>query len=435
MIGSGTAEDPWQIWSAQEFFDIRYILDEYHDIYGYFIQMIDIDCNDLWGIQINPDLTDIIQDAYYNWLPLGNRYLDPDGEYKYFNGNYDGNGFSVSNMTMYLPAYGYMGMFGLAFGEQDDGYPSYIKNVTLINPNITGMGQVAGIVGIDTTHLINCKVIGGEIWGSEEVGGISGEHDGGIISRCSSSANIFAGYNDYYYDDDYGYWEHFLDVYAFNVGGVVGLLQNDEEGIDRSFSTGNIQCRGTPPTDPTWDRTGYLAGIGGCIGALWQSRGLITPTRNCYAMGNITCEGATREGIPAGDSGWAIGGFVGEVWTSDDYPDGGIEIANCYSKGLIVGGLFSRGGFCGEDYWNSLDSPYNRNDYTHPTYESCYYDYQTSGKNDTDKGIPKTTIQMKTKATFIDWDFNITPIWFIDTFRNEGYPCFEGAFTCLSFTL
>jgi hypothetical protein len=62
------------------------------------------------------------------------------------------------------------------------------------------------------------------------------------------------------------------------------------------------------------------------------------------------------------------------------------------------------GGFCGYEY-NSIAT-------------SCYWDKETSGTLVSALGIGKTTAEMKTKSTFIDWDFNT--IWNI--IETETYP-------------
>ena len=51
---------------------------------------------------------------------------------------------------------------------------------------------------------------------------------------------------------------------------------------------------------------------------------------------------------------------------------------------------------------------------------SCYYDSETSGCSDIGYGEPKTTTEMKTQSTFVDWDF--TDVWGIDPAKNDGYP-------------
>ncbi|MFP4016749.1 MAG: hypothetical protein ACLFUI_06925 [Halanaerobiales bacterium] len=51
---------------------------------------------------------------------------------------------------------------------------------------------------------------------------------------------------------------------------------------------------------------------------------------------------------------------------------------------------------------------------------SSYYDSETSTQNDTGKGTPLTTSEMKNEGSFPDWDFN--NIWKIDSITNDGYP-------------
>lgn len=51
------------------------------------------------------------------------------------------------------------------------------------------------------------------------------------------------------------------------------------------------------------------------------------------------------------------------------------------------------------------------------TITSSYYDEETTGQSDTDKGLGKTTAEMKNKDTFEGWDF--TTIWKVDA---NSYP-------------
>jgi len=128
--------------------------------------------------------------------------------------------------------------------------------------------------------------------------------------------------------------------------------------------------------------TGIVVGgssyVGGFVGALQGT----TATINCYSAASVS-----------GSS--MVGGFCGETYC---------DISNCYSVGVVSGSSYI-GGFCGYK------------EQTH-TMTSCYYDSETSGRSDTGKGEPKTTVQMKQQATFVNWDFN--NVWDI----NEGisYP-------------
>jgi hypothetical protein len=55
---------------------------------------------------------------------------------------------------------------------------------------------------------------------------------------------------------------------------------------------------------------------------------------------------------------------------------------------------------------------------------NSYYNSQTSGQTDAGKGEGKTTAQMKTKSTYVGWDFS--DVWDIDgQFFNSGMPYFQ----------
>ena len=52
--------------------------------------------------------------------------------------------------------------------------------------------------------------------------------------------------------------------------------------------------------------------------------------------------------------------------------------------------------------------------------QNSFYNRTTSGCSDTGKGIPKSTLGMKMKSVYTDWDFDT--VWGISEDRNEGYP-------------
>jgi hypothetical protein len=150
------------------------------------------------------------------------------------------------------------------------------------------------------------------------------------------------------------------------TGGLVGLAGGDESIIKECYATGNV--------------TG-VSGVGGLAG---QVHTII----DCYALGDVT------------GSGERIGGLVGQ--------NGG-PIENCYSAGHVTADIpIDRypGGMVG--FYNG---GYN--------ITGCYYDKDTSGMSDnTGKGTPKTTEEMKQQATYADWDFY--NIWDID--EGASYP-------------
>ena len=117
--------------------------------------------------------------------------------------------------------------------------------------------------------------------------------------------------------------------------------------------------------------------VGGLVGASYSS---IT---NCYAQGDVV-------------SGYYVGGLAGY---------NGSTIKNCYAVGAIKSSSGRHGGLVGSN-GNSV--------------EASYYNADTSGQSDSDKGEPLTTLEMKTATTYIGWDFS--EVWAIDASINNGYP-------------
>ncbi len=190
------------------------------------------------------------------------------------------------------------------------------------------------------------------------------------ITATSSTGDRYGGITGY----NYGLIEYCMTTGSMSnkngfTGGLVGT--NGSTGIIR-------QCYSTV------DISAGSSCVGGIAGNNW---GLI---ENSYAHGSI---GSTN------NIAQCIGGFVGL-----NQEDG--STVNCYSTGSVPNRDYS-GGLVGMNHEEVINS---------------FYDKQTSTKNDTVKGIPKTTVEMQTQSTFTDpgWDFD--SVWAIDTNINNGYP-------------
>ena len=133
---------------------------------------------------------------------------------------------------------------------------------------------------------------------------------------------------------------------------------------------------------------------------------------NCYVEGKVIGRGAVGGLIGSnsntimncyskvevyGISG-SVGGLVGSNSSSG-------TITNSFASGNVLG-IHWTGGLVGS---NSDGSVIN-----------SYYNKEASEQNDEGKGEPRTTVEMKQKNTYINWDFN--DIWAIDPTKNNGYP-------------
>ncbi|MCL1946429.1 MAG: hypothetical protein FWF51_04650, partial [Chitinivibrionia bacterium] len=150
------------------------------------------------------------------------------------------------------------------------------------------------------------------------------------------------------------------------VGGLAGVIQPGDCSIANSYFAGNVSG---------------VESVGGLVGGNYG--GSIT---NSYSAGNVS------------GGGYEVGGLVGGNY--------GGAITNSYSAGNVSGSGNEVGGLVGGNYSGAITN--------------SYYDSQTSGRNDTNRGAPKTTTEMKTQATFVGWNFN--DVWEIDNEINGGYP-------------
>ncbi|OAB41582.1 hypothetical protein PMSD_00245 [Paenibacillus macquariensis subsp. defensor] len=149
------------------------------------------------------------------------------------------------------------------------------------------------------------------------------------------------------------------------TGGLAGQLTNSST-VSNSYVTGNVKGMYT----------------GGIVG--YHNQGKII---NSYSTANI--ESSSNN----------VGGLIGIEYRSsmtNSYAAG--RVKGNYPSGGLVGGTYS-----GVDAGVDVDS---------------FYDKEVSRQSDNSgKGIPKSTTEMKTKSTFTNWDFDT--VWFI---KAGQYP-------------
>ena len=325
--------------------------------------MVNSGSSDFTGIYFKL-MNDISLSAYSNWSPIGNDLYE-------FRGVFNGNLKKITELTINSTS-SYVGLFG------NVGRGSVIKDLTIENCNVTSTGAVvgalAGRVRLDAPNqsitIDNCHS-SGSVNGLSAVGGLIGmltqyePATGGdlysvIVSNSSSSATVGLS-----------------STYSGVAGGLIG---------DVSGGLSMMEMIPTLPQIKYCYATGNLSGtgqiyLGGLIGQVnWA---IIS---NCYAMGNLSND-------------YVVGGFVGSISNS--------TVSNCYSTGHITGASNWIHGFIGSGYGD---------------FSNCYWDVETSGKASDERAAPKTTAEMKTQATFSNWDFSSIPGWRIASDINNGYP-------------
>ncbi len=310
------------------------------------------------------------------FLPIGYTY-PPDGNVVAFKGNFDGNGKSISALTIKTGTGGFtlgtgVGLFGRA--EAD------INKLTLANISISGSSNhVGGIVGefsVSGSSLEECHV-SGSIAGYQRVGGIVGllsnsanvagvsvnatvsgvTQTGGIVgrqnisstlSRCVGNAVVIVS----------------GELSGAANGGLIGSMDNST--ISDCISLGGISGPST---------------IGGFIGAVShnsaQINRSIAHTQVTSTSGTaggfigVFREGTIRHAISSGNIGSTstsdgkVGGFAGSLEgspntnPSDANIDYSASSGNLYAAAGPIGGFIGQNGFYEIDKTRTYDVSYS----------------------------------------------------------------------------
>ena len=401
--GSGTQDDPYLIYTAEQFNLIGLFPLEWDK---HFKLMADIDLAEYTATTFNV---------------TGCFALYPASGDIPFSGAFDGNGYTISNFN-------YTGISGGVFGWVKG---AEIKNLTLIDPNINstrGGIHIGSLVGYlyDAT-VKNCHVEGGYVSGGSRVGGLVGENCYGTITDCSfkgivSNASGLGGLVG---------WNRGTITNSYFIGEVSG--EGQEVGGLVGFNTDTINnCETSAKVSGTRK-------VGGLVGT--QTGGRIT---GCYAAGSVT---GTDEvgGFIGGNNGRIansfttvdvsgikyVGGFAGQnglnlsdvVWSG--------HIHSCYATGNVIGQT-DVGGLVGyNDRWGTILNCYSagstlgdenfgglvgQNRYGDVI--NSFWDMETSGLSTSAEGTSKTTTQMQEMSTFVVWACDA--VWTID--EGSDYP-------------
>ena len=229
---------------------------------------------------INCTLSADINMAGKEWTPIG---TDDNNSY---NGTFDGNGKTITGLTVNQSEKNYAGLFGCL------GSDGKVQNLTLENVHISGVFYVGSVVGTNFGTVSGCTA-SGNITGTKScIGGVVGWNKG-TVTGCTVSGNISS--NQY-------------------TGGVVGE------------NVGTVSAC----YHATGDVTGNINYVGGVVG--WNYYGTVTA---CYHVnGNVTATG-NWVGSVAGYNG-GVGSVTACYW--NDSPDPGIGYDNGSGQATKVDG-------------------------------------------------------------------------------------------------
>lgn len=312
-----------------------------------------------------------------------------------FSGHFDGQGFSIGNLTIDANVVGSrngLGLFGYVSGVNAE-----IKNLSLKNISITGrdysnyLGAVCGFIERGTiSHCHATGTVTGGAW-SCYLGGVCGYNSHGSINNCHSIGQVGGGMESEYLGglcgiNDYGSLSQCHSVGrvtggtgSYCLGGLCG--DNYARNISQCYSEGSVDGDSE---------------IGGLCG-----RNLYGTISDCYAGG-------------AAEGNYRVGGLCGY----NEYA----SISNCYATGLVSGlvGKYSPP--------KNLGGLVGRSNSTKGSITTSFWDMESSGQATSDGGTEESTAQMQMSRTFLEanWDFvdetenGNEDLWWID--EGQDYP-------------
>lgn len=115
------------------------------------------------------------------WSPIGTSTYP-------FTGIFDGNGKSISGLTINSPNSSNQGLFGVA---GDGVSETYIGRLTINSPSVTGGSNCGALAGmVMNATIINCTTDGGSVVGVDYVGGIVGLAVSSVLTSCTNSSTV-----------------------------------------------------------------------------------------------------------------------------------------------------------------------------------------------------------------------------------------------------
>ncbi|MDD4110463.1 MAG: GLUG motif-containing protein, partial [Clostridia bacterium] len=346
--GEGTELNPLQIATKEQLYNLANLINDpvtnstYRSLY----------------YDLMEDIT-FASDESEQWIPIGK-----DSANLYFAGNFDGNGHTITNLTIteYISGFENYGLFGYVLGTSS--VPANISNLGFVDTNINisssatiYLGAVAG-QAYSYVDILNCYNTGNISVTSSAIiyaGGITGRtYSSNQITNCYNTANITGS----------------SATSTVNIGGITGRLYSSNQ-IANCYNTGNIVT--------TISSSSYAGGI---AGSFYSSSIEIL---DCYNTGNINVTSSSSS---------VTGGIVGYVYSSYT-----VEITNSYNIGYVtaIASSVYKGGIVGSSG-------------TGTKINYCYalinqgYTALYNGSISTNTGAIKTAVDMINIGTYANWD-------------------------------
>jgi hypothetical protein len=203
--GSGTQEDPYKIWMADHLEELATLVNAGNSYTGVYFELTD----------------DIDLQFFSEWTPIGVGTR--------FEGNFNGKGHAIKNLTVNSPAGSEQGLFGKLGGQ--------VEKLALLDFDITTGGSGAGALAGRATGTISQVYATGKVSALKSVGGLVGYFEGITMTDVYASVDVTSA--------------------NANCGGLAGEQNNGL--ITKSYSIGAV----------IFDGADYQGNFGGIVGSQW----------------------------------------------------------------------------------------------------------------------------------------------------------------------
>jgi len=275
--GSGSSTDPFQIYTSAQMQSLAAHSEAWGASYDYQL-MNDIDMSE---VQLSQ--------------PIGTASNS-------FLGTFDGQGFTLKNLSIMSSMDQSVGVFGSVGGRVENlnfdhvslnastatelgliGYNAgTIQNVHVTNSIINGSNNVGGLVGYNAGSVLGCSVETTQVTALTNFGGLIGAMDGGSVQGSFSAAVLSPS----------------TEANSTYIGGLIGSVSCAGCSIQNDYSAATISFVG-PATS-----------VGGLVGGMTGSSSVTVKT--CYSAGHISAPSAPVN---------SVGGLVGALNSSDQIPN------------------------------------------------------------------------------------------------------------------
>ena len=238
--------------------------------------------------------TDLNLSTVSSWTPIGTSEAP-------FTGTFDGQGYTISNLTINNSELEYAGLFGCL------STPGVLKNIVLENVTITARAQVGALAGSAHTGTVqNCTVQGTiNITGNYKVGGLAGEGYA-TMENCHVIGDAGSSVTGVHQK---------ADLEGDNVAGLVGY-RGEGNIVTTNCTVSGLTVTGTRK-------------VGGLIGTFYMDNTL----SGCAVSDVTVATNATIDYAKSNSTTLCVGGLFGILTKNGN--NGG-EVENCIVENVSL---------------------------------------------------------------------------------------------------